>query len=208
MRNSIHCVVNYANSAVAQARTNLTEIMALCNPNIFSTEPNVDAAIEHLKILQKLRSTLKRTSYVMMSTDDDVAAALRMLHSQLSSASLFFGQCADSLKISQLAATSTSLANLCNGQTTAQPGFYAPGIFVHSNSTRLHVCTGTMSNGNEGVDTEDLPIGRTVRVAVRVAGGQMSVSIDGQEVAKRIRYAMTQETPLQNDLDELQALMG
>jgi len=60
-----------------------------------------------------------------------------------------------------------------------------PGVWFHSMTTRLHICTGCDGISNLCLNpTQSLPIGRSTRITIRVNGGYFTAQYDGKEVGR------------------------
>merc|ERR1740124_905934 len=74
----------------------------------------------------------------------------------------------------------TSIIHFTTGGNCCDYGQRVPGIWFRGSSTRLHVSTGTSSNGNDNQDlSEELPLNKKSLIEVRVVGSLATVAVDG-----------------------------
>jgi len=74
--------------------------------------------------------------------------------------------------------------NLGNGNMGVM-GNRIPGVWFHSMTTNLHICTGCDGNSNTCLNPPDhLPLGKKTRIIIKVEGGFFRVRFDSWEVAR------------------------
>jgi len=79
--------------------------------------------------------------------------------------------------------------NLGNGNIGVM-GNRIPGVWFHSMTTKLHICTGCDGNSNTCLNPPDhLPLGKKTRIVIQVGGGFFTVrfgscTLDSWEVAR------------------------
>jgi len=60
-----------------------------------------------------------------------------------------------------------------------------PGVWFHSMTTKLHICTGCDGNLNVCLNPDkSLPLGKNTQVTIRVTGGFFTTQYDGEEVGR------------------------
>jgi len=79
----------------------------------------------------------------------------------------------------------TNIIHVTTKENCCNMGYRIPGVWFHSQSTKLHICTGCKGNGNTCLNpTESLVIGDRTRVTIRVNGGIFTVQYDSREVGR------------------------
>jgi len=77
----------------------------------------------------------------------------------------------------------TNIIHITTGANGGMGG-RIPGVWFHSGTTKLHICTGCYANANTCLNpTESLPIGRRTLITVRVSGGVFAAKYGNREVA-------------------------
>jgi len=78
-----------------------------------------------------------------------------------------------------------NILHITNGGNYGYMGNRNPGVWFHSMTTKLHICTGCDGNHNLCLNPgKSLPIGRKTRVTIRVNGGYFAAQYDNQEVGR------------------------
>jgi len=77
------------------------------------------------------------------------------------------------------------ITNNVGGGDNSHMGNRIPGVWFHSMTTKLYICTGCDGNPDHCLNPpESLPIGKETRVTIRVKGGYFTALYDSQEVAR------------------------